>query len=155
WFTPTWAAELLVAAHFPDLGPGDVVAEPTCGIGTFLKAIPRHVPAYGVEIDPDLAEQARRTTGRQVVAGDFTSVELPSRPTAVIGNPPFDLKVVDAILARCHDLLPENGKAGFILPAYAFQTASRLVEYRRKWSVRQEMIPRNLFRNMMKPLCFA
>jgi len=155
WFTPTWAAELLIASHFPELGEGDVVAEPTCGIGTFLKAVPAHVPAYGVEIDPGLAEEARATSGRQVVTGDFTSVALPARPTAVIGNPPFDLDVIDSILDRCHGLLPENGKVGFILPAYAFQTASRIVEYRRKWSIRQEMIPRNLFKNMMKPLCFA
>ena len=155
WFTPTWAAELLVAAHFPELGEGDVVAEPTCGTGTFLKAIPGHVRAYGVEIDPDLAAEARRTSGREVVTGDFTKAALPERPTAVIGNPPFDLGVIDAILDRCHELLPDDGKVGFILPAYAFQTASRIVEYRRKWSIRQEMIPRNLFRNMMKPLCFA
>lgn len=155
WFTPTWAAELLIAAHFPELGSGDVVAEPTCGTGTFLKAIPAHIQAFGVEIDPELAAKARQDTGRTVVTGDFTTANLPACPTAVIGNPPFDLGVIDAILDRCHSLLPHDGKVGFILPTYAFQTASRLVDYRRKWSIRQEMIPRNLFRNMMKPLCFA
>lgn len=155
WFTPTWAAEILIETHFPELGENDVVAEPTCGIGTFLKAIPANVHAFGVEIDPELAETARRETGRTVLTGDFTLVDLPATPTAVIGNPPFDLGVIDTILDRCHAILPEGGKVGFILPAYAFQTASRIVEYRRKWSIRQEMIPRNLFRNMMKPLCFA
>lgn len=155
WFTPTWAAVSLIEAHFPELSERDVVAEPTCGTGTFLKAVPAHVPAFGVEIDAALAETARRETGRTVVTGDFVTADLPERPTAIIGNPPFDLEIIDAILDRCHELLPDNGKAGFILPAYAFQTASRIVGYRRKWSLRQEMIPRNLFRNMMKPLCFA
>lgn len=155
WFTPTWAAESLIAAHFPELAEGDVVVEPTCGTGTFLKAVPANVQAFGVEIDPELAETARRDTGRTVVTGDFTTAELPANPTAVIGNPPFDLEIIDAILERCHQILPENGKVGFILPAYAFQTASRIVGYRAKWSLSQEMIPRNLFRNMMKPLCFA
>lgn len=155
WFTPTWAAESLIAAHFPELGSDDVVVEPTCGTGTFLKAVPSEVKAFGVELDADLAEIARRDTGREIVTGDFVTVDLPARPTAVIGNPPFDLDVIDAILARCHEILPENGKVGFILPAYAFQTASRIVGYRQNWSISQEMIPRNLFRNMMKPLCFA
>lgn len=155
WFTPVWAAEALIAAHFAELAEGDVVVEPTAGIGNFLKAIPQGITAVGVELDPDLAEIARRTTGRRVITGDFTKVDLEVEPTAIIGNPPFDLEVVDAILDRCHAILPQGGKAGFILPAYAFQTASRLVTYARRWSIEQEMIPRNLFRNMEKPLCFA
>jgi site-specific DNA-methyltransferase (adenine-specific) len=77
------------------------------------------------------------------------------RPTAVIGNPPFDLDVVDAIFDRCFDLLPYGGRVGFIMPAYAFQTASRVVKYARRWSFEQDMIPRNLFKEMQKPLCFA
>lgn len=67
----------------------------------------------------------------------------------------MSFEIIDAILDRCHELLPPGGRAGFILPAYAFQTASRLVTYASRWSVEQEMIPRNLFKGMMKPLCFA
>lgn len=155
WFTPVWAAEMLVQSHFGALGPNDFVVEPTAGVGNFLKAIPADVRAIGVELDPDLAAAARKATGRPVIHGDFTTADLPEKPTAVIGNPPFDLELIDAILDRCHGLLPNGGKAGFILPAYAFQTASRLVNYAARWSVEQEMIPRNLFKNMMKPLCFA
>jgi len=155
WFTPAWAAEILVATHFPELCENDMVVEPTCGTGNFLKALPAHVPAFGVELDPVLAKVAREQTSRLVIDGDFTKVELPYRPTAVIGNPPFDLEVVDAILERCREILPKDAKVGFILPTYAFQTASRVVAYSRYWSIYQEMIPRNLFRNMMKSLCFA
>src|SRR5271157_3605390 len=91
WFTPEWAASLLVSRTFPDLSPKSLVIEPTCGYGAFMKAIPEGVPVIGVEIDPELAEKARANTGRQVIAGDFTKVPLPDGVTAVIGNPPFDL----------------------------------------------------------------
>jgi site-specific DNA-methyltransferase (adenine-specific) len=156
WFTPTWAGQVLFREHFSELGADDLVVEPTCGIGTFLKAIPDDVPALGVEMDPVLADIARRSTGRAVLTGDFTKVDLGERrPTAVVGNPPFDMDVIDAIFDRCFDLLPYGGKVGFVMPAYAFQTASRVVRYARRWSLDQDMIPRNLFKNMEKPLCFA
>lgn len=156
WFTPAWAGQILFREHFSDLTSKDLVVEPTCGIGTFLNAIPKHIPAFGVEVDPVLAKIARRSTGREIIEGDFRNICLEDRsPTAVVGNPPFDLDVIDAIFDRCHDILPYGGKVGFIMPAYAFQTASRVVRYARRWSLEQEMIPRNLFKGMQKPICFA
>lgn len=155
WFTPVFAAARLIEFHFPDLTEDDMVVEPTCGSGNFLKAIPDHVPAYGVELDPEIADLARQSTGRHVITGDFTTVDLPANPTHLIGNPPFDMDVVDAILSRCHDILPDNGRVGLILPAYGLQTASRVVGYKSKWSLYQEMIPRNLFKKMEKPLNFV
>lgn len=155
WFTPVWAAKALVATYFNDLTKDDVVVEPSCGSGNFLTAIPSDIPAFGVEIDRALVVLARRNSGRTVLEGDFRTVDLPTRPTAAIGNPPFDMEIIDGILDRCHDLLDRDGRAGFILPAYAFQTASRVTSYARRWSLEQEMIPRNLFPGMSKPLCFA
>ncbi|MTH95492.1 class I SAM-dependent methyltransferase [Roseibium sp. RKSG952] len=155
WFTPVWAAKALVTAHFGDLTDEDIVVEPTCGSGNFLTALPKEISAFGVEVDAALADLARRNSGRMVLEGDFRTVELPSRPTAAIGNPPFNMDVFDGILDRCHDLMDRDGRAGFILPAYAFQTASRVASYARRWSLEQEMIPRNLFPGMSKPLCFA
>lgn len=156
WFTPTWAGQVLFREHFSGLGKDDLVLEPTCGIGTFLNAVPRDIPAFGIEIDPVLARIARGSTGREILEGDFTKIDLEERkPTAVIGNPPFDLDVIDAIFDRCHDLLPYGGKVGFIMPAYAFQTASRVVRYARRWSLEQDMLPRNIFKEMQKPICFA
>ena len=40
YFTPEWAALELVAEYFPSLRSDDVVIEPSCGRGTFLKGIP-------------------------------------------------------------------------------------------------------------------
>lgn len=155
WFTPVWAATRLIEMHFSNLTENDFVIEPTCGTGNFLKAIPHHVPAIGIEIDPEIAERARQSTWRQIVTGDFTKIDLPARPTHILGNPPFNMKLIDEILDRCHDILPENGQVGFIMPAYGLQTASRVVKYKSKWSLFQEMIPRNLFKNMEKPLSFV
>ena len=153
--TPVWVAEALVERHFHDLDSGDVVIEPSCGPGAFLSALPDGVPAIGVEIDAAVAEQARENTGRRVVVGDFLTVGLDVRPTAIIGNPPFNLEVIDGFLARAHQMLPEGGRVGFLLPAYAFQTAARVAGYADRWSLMQEMIPRNIFPGLKLPLVFA
>lgn len=156
FFTPLWVAEALVERHFPRLDMADMVIEPTCGQGGFLKAIPSHVPAVGIEIDSVMAEVARKESGRQVVVGDFRTVPLEVQPTAIIGNPPFVADVFDGVLDRCHSLLPEGGRAGFILPTYFFQTASRVSRYAEQWSISHELLPRNAFHSRMRtPLTFA
>lgn len=153
--TPCYVAEHLLAQAFPELDSDDVVLEPGCGPGRFLQIIPAHVPAIGVEIDPVLAQQARDLTGRRVICGDFRTVSIDVAPTACIGNPPFDLKLIDDFLARCYRLLPEGGRAGFILPAYAFQTAGRVVRYSDSWSISQCLIPRNIYPGLSLPLVWA
>lgn len=155
WMTPAWAAEELVQHYFADLTERDCVHEPSCGIGRFLNALPAHVPALGVEIDPALAEIARAQTGRPVLIGDYRKVDLPCKPTVLIGNPPFQLKVVEGFLDRAYDLLPTDGRVGFILPCYHLQTSSTVLRLNRRWGLQQDMIPRNLFPGLSKPLCFA
>lgn len=154
--TPLWVSEALVDKHFPRLDAADMVIEPSCGLGSFLKAIPRHVPAMGVEIDPARARTARMETGREILVGDFRDVLLGVAPTAIIGNPPFSAKVFDGFLDRAYDLLPEGGRAGFILPTYFFQTAGRVTRYGERWSISHELMPRNAFHSRMRtPLLFA
>lgn len=155
FFTPWWSAALLVQRWFSDLTAQDVVIEATCGPGPFLKAIPEHIQAIGVEIDPELAEIARRNTGRPVITGDFTTVALPVRPTAIIGNPPFSTQVIDRLLERCHDVLPAGGRVGWILPAFVLQTPSRVIRYSDCWSLATEMLPRTLFPGLHCPLTFT
>jgi adenine-specific DNA-methyltransferase len=155
FFTPSWAAEMIVRRHFADLGPRDCVAEPSCGDGRFLMAIPREVDAYGVEIDPIAAAAAVKNTGREVIVGNFMSAKLPRRPTVVLGNPPFSAEVIDGFIERCYHELDYGGRIGFLLPVYMFQTASRVVGYQRRWSISQELVPRNLFERLSCPLMFA
>lgn len=155
YFTPTWAAERIVRRYFPDLNSGDVVAEPSCGDGRFLMAIPREVDAFGVEIDPVYAAEAAKNSGRHVICGDFNIVNLPKRPTVVIGNPPFQANIIDGFIERCYQELDYGGRVGFLMPVYMFQTASRVMGYQRRWSISQEMMPRNLFERLTCPLMFA
>lgn len=154
WFTPAWAAEALIARHFPGLDSGDLVLEPSCGAGAFLGAIPASVPAIGIEIDPGFAAAARAATGRRVIEGDFRTVDLDFQPSAIIGNPPFALATIEGFLARAHGLLPEGGRMGLILPAYAFQTSGRLTRWAERWSIISEALPRDLFPGLSKPLAF-
>lgn len=156
FFTPIWVAQALVERHFPKLDCADLVLEPSCGPGAFLQAIPHGVPALGVEIDPELAERARANTGRDVLVGDFRTVQLPEGVTTMIGNPPFRAEVFDGFLDRAYQILPEGARAGFILPTYFLQTASRVSRYGDRWSLSIELMPRNAFHIRMRtPLLFA
>lgn len=155
YMTPEWAAELIVDTFFADLTRSDVVLEPTCGRGAFLGAIPTRVNAFGVEIDPILAEVARHRTGRSVITGDIRSAELHVTPTVVVGNPPFVADFFDALLDRCFAVLPFEGRAGFVIPAYFCQTSSRVGRWHKRWSISQSLIPRNLWTGLETPLLFA
>lgn len=155
FFSPAWLAAGIVEHYFPALNSADHVLEPSCGNGRILQAIPAHVPATGIEIDAALAVQARANTGRNVITGDYRTVSLDFQPTAIIGNPPFDVAMIEALMQRAHGWLPEGGQMGLILPAYMFQTAARVAGYADHWSIRQDIIPRNVFPGLSKPLVFA
>ena len=156
YFTPTWAAEIIVEQLYPHLSASDLVIEPTCGDGRFMSAIPAHVPAYGVELDPIQADTARRNTGRHVITGDFATVELPDlAPSLILGNPPYKADFIDELLERSQKLLRDGGEVGLLLPCYLFQTSSRVTRYSNEWSLKQTMIPRDIFERMEKPLMFA
>lgn len=155
YFTPAWAAEAIIERFFPRLGPGDLVLEPSCGEGAFLAALPTSVPAIGVELDPGLAALAAQRTGRTVLNGDFLNTPLPAGITAIVGNPPFKSALVERFLMRSHALLPDEGQAGFILPAYVLQTSSKVMRYNEHWAIRQELLPRNLFPRLKLPIVFS
>ncbi len=160
WFTPSWVCELLYERYFRHLTPRDVVVDPSAGTGNFL-----HIPAladhrlspeaYGVEICPTLARQAQQRTGRPVVIGDFRTVHLPKTPTALIGNPPFQTRLIEAFLQRAATLLPLGGQVGFILPAYFFQTSQRTIAYTEQWSIESLTLPRDIFPRLRYSLVFS
>lgn len=155
FFTPEWVAQALVERYYPGLGMHDRVVEPSCGDGAFLRVLPDHVPAIGVEIDPMFAAQAEANSGREVLVGDFCAADLPFRPTLLLGNPPFKQELVRRFLARAWELLPRDGEVGFILPAFVLQTASTVDALAARWGIAQDMLPRNVFPGLSHPLCFA
>lgn len=155
FFTPAWAANRLVEHYYPDLGGNDLVVDAGTGRGAFLGEIPSEVPAVGIELDPELAALARERTGREVIVGDFCTVKIPGTPTLVIGNPPFGRKVINGFLERAHQLLPSDGRCGFIMPAQVFSYAGPFHEWAGRWSITQDIIPRQLFPRLSVPLVFA
>lgn len=158
YFTPEWAAEELIAKFFPNLTQSDLVIDAGCGRGAFLKAVPAIAEAIGVDIDPIMVEEAKANTGREVICADFGDPEIPSQLghcSAVIGNPPFKMAIVDKFLRNAHSLLPTEGRCGFILPAYSLQTVSRLLKWNKHWNISQTLLPRTLFQRARLPLLFV
>lgn len=157
YFTPEWAAAELVHTFFPDLGKDDIVIEPSCGRGAFLKAIPEHVEAVGVEIDKTLAAEARENTGRQVVWGDYRSVEVPTSDLAsvIVGNPPYNLKLFEHFLAASMGRLRKGGRCGFLLSSHMLQTPSTVLRWAETWGLAQHIVPRTLFPRAIRPLVFV
>lgn len=156
WFTPFWVAEELVYDALSGIGHNVHVAEPACGTGAFLAAIPKSCPAFGVDIDPTVVPAAIANSGRDVLVGDFRTVDLGSRKTeAIIGNPPFQMGVIEGFLDRAHEILPDDGLVAMVLPAYAFQTPSRVTRWMERFSIDVNVIPRTLFPGLSLPLVWS
>jgi len=160
FFTPPWAAEMLLRQYFGDLSEGDVVLEPMAGTGAWLRALESlndRIPALGVEIDPAVAAIARQHTKHPIITGDFFAVPLDIRPTVAIGNPNFVSRAIDALLAKIHALLPDDGKGrcGFILPAHYFSLPERVLTLQKNWSFKADHIPRYLYPRISFALTFA
>lgn len=156
WLTPAWVAEALLERHFADLGPEDLVIEPGCGTGRWMRVLARLFPwtrVLGVEIDARLAEHARNA-GCEVVVGDYGTVPLPA-PTAIVGNWPFGIKTFERFLERSHRLLPQEGRCGVLTSVHSFQTSSRVLRYAEHWSIETELLPRDMFPNIESGLVFA
>ncbi len=155
WFTPFWAAEELVDDALRDLGHVSVL-EPSCGTGAFLTAIPRSMPALGIDIDPRVVAAAVANSGREVRVGDFRTIDLQGhKPELIIGNPPFEMDVINGFLDRARRELPEDGMIAMVLPAYAFQTPRQVSRWMEMYSIDVNMIPRTLFPGLSKPLVWA
>lgn len=155
WFTPFWVAEELVDDALKGMGHVSVV-EPSCGTGAFLTAIPKCLPAIGVDVDPRVVAAAIANSGREVIVGDFRTNDLRGfRPEVIVGNPPFEMDVINGFLDRANEILPEDGLVAIVLPAYAFQTPRQVCRWMEMFSIDVNMIPRTLFPDLSKPLVWA
>lgn len=155
WFTPFWAAEELTADAMRGLGRVSAI-EPACGTGAFLTAIPHDCEAFGVDIDQRVVAAARANSGREVLIGDYRTIDLTGRAVQlVIGNPPFPMDIVGGFVTRSHQLLDEGGVLALVLPAFAFQTPSRVARWMDHWSIDVSLIPRTLFGKISQALVWA
>lgn len=155
YHTPAWAARELWEAFFHDIDADDTVFEPTCGDGRMLQAVPDHVPAFGCEIDPVLAQAARDRTDRHVITGDVLTSEFPCKFNVIFGNPPFRAAFLDRLLDRLAVEMDDGLRCGMIVPAYFMQTPSRVLRWNRDWTLGAELLPRTLFPRLSKPIIFA
>lgn len=155
-FYPTrhWFAQLVVEKYFADLTEADHVLDVGCGDGVFLDAIPDRVRKTGVELNPTLAEKAR-AKGHDVIVGDFCTVSLPETINCALGNVPFEASLVDRLMDRLARRFEPGQRAGFILPAYYFQTSHHVHKLRASWSIAVDLIPRDVFTGLSVPLAHA
>ncbi|QAY80158.1 class I SAM-dependent methyltransferase [Sphingosinicella sp. BN140058] len=155
WFTPFWVAEELMDRTLSKMGHVSV-CEPSCGTGAFLAAVPESYTAFGVEIDPSLVPAAIANSGREVLVGDFRTVDIGDRrPELIIGNPPFEVDVFEGFLDRALDILPEDGCVAMLIPAYFWQTPARVTRWMSKFSIEVNLVPRTLFPGLSKPLTWS
>lgn len=160
--TPLWAAEGLGELFLTEVEKrtsNGLILEPSCGEGRFLEALPKGQPAYGIEIDPSLADIARTQTQREIFCEDFLLTTIPEqaayRPAHILGNPPFKIEIVRGFLRRAHALLPEGGCCGLLLPAHSFQHTHTLMDWIQNWHIRPWLLPRDIFHGLSTPILFA
>src|SRR3546814_13913575 len=65
------------------------------------------------------------------------------------------MDVIEGFLDRAHQILPDDGLVAMVLPAYAFQTPSRVSKWMDRFAIDVNMIPRTLFPGLSKPLVWA
>ena len=75
------------------------------------------------------------------------------RPTGP-GSPRSD-RLHKHATPRSDRAVGDGDRVGLLLPVYLFQTAATVIRYHHRWSIRQELLPRNLFQGLTKPLLFA
>lgn len=132
-FYPTtpWLAEFItqrVADDF-ELRP-KMVLEPGCGSGSFMTAARKVWPQthiFGVEIDPDIGDYARRQ--QFLVEVDNLLARQWGKFDLVIGNPPFSLS--ESFIHHLRDHLNEDGLLVFLLRLNFLATQER---YETLWS---------------------
>lgn len=102
------------------------------------------------------AAEAGGATGRRILCGDFRTLDLGDvRPTLIVGNPPYKMKVLDAFLGRAEGLLPDGGRCGFLLSSYQLQTPGTVLRWNDDWGLEGHMVPRALFPRSRWPLIFC
>lgn len=90
FFTPPSVCRFMVECM--DLGPHDVVADLTCGMGNFFNYVPTECNAWGCELDAKAAKVAQFLYPEaHIERGDMRDFTPSVKFDVVFGNPPFNL----------------------------------------------------------------
>ena len=91
FFTPSKLCQLVAAALSPS--NYDLVADLTCGKGSFFNFFPAESNLYGCELDPKAYKVARFLfPAANLTLGDIRTYQPELRFDYVVGNPPFHLR---------------------------------------------------------------
>ena len=91
FFTPPKLCQLVAAALNPS--NYDLVADLTCGKGSFFNFFPVESNLYGCELDPKAYKVARFLfPAANLTLGDIRTYQPELRFDYVVGNPPFHLR---------------------------------------------------------------
>ena len=91
FFTPPRLCELITACL--RLSDHDLVADLTCGMGSFFNFIPTEANIYGCELDVNAVKVARFLyPDASIECRDIRTCQPDTRFDYVVGNPPFHLK---------------------------------------------------------------
>ena len=120
FFTPHDLCRQIIDALQPD--PSFLVADLTCGKGSFFNFLPVEKNCYGCEIDPDAYRVGKYLFPEaNIKKGDFNFYSTPEKVDLVIGNPPFNLKTPNgpsqwAYIKKAAELLKYSGIIAVIVP---------------------------------------
>ena len=91
FFTPPSICDLVVSCLKPSAS--DLIADLTCGMGSFFNFLPAESNAYGCEIDHKAYKVAHYLYPKaNIELGDIRTYESDIRFDYILGNPPFHLK---------------------------------------------------------------
>lgn len=91
FFTPPELCQLLVGCIRPNFH--DLIADLTCGKGSFFNFFPTESNLYGCEIDPKACKVARFLfPSANITSGDIRTYKPDLSFDYVVGNPPFNLR---------------------------------------------------------------
>ncbi|MCM3130162.1 MULTISPECIES: SNF2-related protein [unclassified Paenibacillus] len=159
FFSPPSLCEFLVGVIKPSMH--DLIADLTCGMGTFFNFVPMEANVYGNELDMKAFKVAKQLYPEaQIQCSDIRIYEPGIKFDIIFGNPPFNLRWeyrTERYLSqlfyciRAHDLLNPAGFLALIVPSSFlsddFSDASMIEEMNKRYSfVCQIELPRDAFK---------
>lgn len=148
--TPQHLAEKMV--DLAELKPGDLVLEPSIGMGGIAKFIPNNCNIIGYDINRDFVQKCR-DAGIVTVCQDFLLADPGSNAQydAVVMNPPFNKGQDIEHVTHAWEFLKDGGVlVALTSKSWTFNTQKKYVKFRafvERYLQHQETIPAGTFKD--------